>query len=200
MTHWTKLTENLKRLDQDASYCTYAALANTIGTVPAEESPWPVLKVAVLRNFTVEPLLPVLKGEIARMGFFPDFYVGDYDTIASEVMSAQSNLYQFRPDVIILAQWLEGLATRLTQRFVSLSHEEVVVEIGRILTTIAGQLENIRKHSEAPVLMNNFPLLFPAALGILDVQSRTGQINTLRSLNQELLARTKDFSNVFCVD
>ena len=48
--------------------------------------------------------------------------------------------------------------------------------------------------------MNNFPLLFPPALGILDAQSQTGQINTLRSLNQELRIRTKDFSNIFCVD
>lgn len=195
-----QVTQNLQRLEQDASYSTYIALANAINAVPMEKSPWPILKVAILRNFTVEPLLAVLKGEIARMGFFPYFYVADYDTIASEVMSAQSHLYQFKPDVIILGQWLEGLSVRFTQRFVSLSGEEVAVEINRILTGITGQLESIRKYCDAPVLINNFPDVFPPALGIMDSQSSAGQSGALRSLNEELHARISNFQNVFCVD
>lgn len=193
-----KVTENLKRLEQDASYSIYVALSNAISNVRVEESLWPILKVAVIRNFTVEPLLPILKGEILRMGFFPQFHVGDYDTIISEVMSAESNLYQFKPDVIILAQWLEGVAPRFTQRFVSLSKKEVIAETERILSTIKSQIVNIRKHCMAPVLINNFPLPYPI-VGIFDT-SEVAQINTIRSLNKELSIQTKSFSNVFCVD
>ncbi len=193
-----KVTESLKRLDQDASYSSYVALSNAISNVGIEESPWPILKVAVIRNFTIEPLLPILKGEILRMGFFPQFYIGDYDTIINEVMSAESGLYQFNPDVIILAQWLEALAPRFTQRFASFSREEVNLETERILKTIKSQIENIRKYCAAPVLINNFPIPYPT-VGILDT-SEFGQMNIMHSLNKELSVRMKPFLNVFFVD
>src|SRR3984885_6328562 len=103
------LTEFLRPRDEPPSYAQYTAVANALAAGNSQQTGRPPLKVAVLRNFTVEPLLPVLPGEIFRAGFHPAFYTGDFDAVQADVLNPASPLYAFEPDFIIVAQWLETL-------------------------------------------------------------------------------------------
>lgn len=194
------LAQCLAHIEQNPSYNSYCVTANILDNMTAEDSGLTPMRVAVLRNFTFEPLLVIFKSEIALMGFFPCIYVGDYDTIMPDVMKPDSDFYRFKPDFVILAQWLEILAPQLVTRFLSLSDDDVTMETQRVLDTIMDVVGCIRKHCKAPILLNNFPMPDYVTLGILDAQSDGMQINTLRRLNQELLHRTREFSNVYIVD
>lgn len=196
----TSLMEGLRRIDQDPSYSAYVAASNILNKTDVRDSQMPTLKVAVLRNFTFEPVMAILKTEIARLGFYPKVYLGDYDAIAADVLSADSAFYQFEADTIILAQWLEELSPRLTQRFVSLTTKEVEEECARIISGIRHQIVNIRNQTNSPILVNNFVIPSPVSGGILDVQSQNMQVNTIRRLNQTLLMEILNLKNVYIVD
>lgn len=194
------LNHSLSRLNKDGTYAAYSAVAGALERVGLKKSGLPLLKVAVLRNFTFEPLVPVIKGEIAKAGFYPEIYVGEYDTIAQDALDAGSALYRFQPDFIIVAQWLEGCAPALMTRFLTLSPSQRDDEVERILNTTSELVAALRQHSPAPVLVNNFHLPSSVTLGILDPQSEDYQVNTILKLNLELSRRIHQTRDVYLVD
>lgn len=194
------LTNALSSLANEPTFSAYAAVANFLDCVNAEESGMPQLKIAILRNFILEPLIPVIKGEIALAGFYPVIYLGDYDAIAKDVLDSDSALYRFQPDVVILAQWLEALAPVLAARFPSLTPDQVNAEIERILNMVGEFIAVLRRHTHAPVLINNFPLPPYPALGILDAQSENYQAHAFLRLNQELFRHLRQVRDVYLVD
>lgn len=192
--------QTIRQLPQTPSYDAYHATANVIDGMTAEESSLPPLRLAVLRNFTIDPLLPILKSEIARMGFFPCLLVGGHDTIVADVMDPASGLYRFNPDVIIIAQWLEAIAPMFATRFISFSEQTLSAEVQRIVDAHVAVVRAVRQRSNAPILLNNFPLPEYPALGILDAQREHWQTHTMLRLHQELLRQMQQFPDVYIVD
>jgi len=194
------LTATLSRLANESTYSAYAAFANALDRVKPEESNMPLLRVAILRNFTLDPMIPVIKGEIALMGFYPLIYLGDYDTIAQDVLDPHSALYVFQPDLVIVAQWLDSLAPALVTRFLSLSSQQVNTEMERVLTTVSEFITALRQHTNVPIFVNNFLLPRYLTLGILDAQSDSYQTHTILKLNMELFQRLHQVRDVYIVD
>jgi FkbH-like protein len=194
------LITTLNRLANEPTYSAYTAVGNALESVAPEATDLPRLRVAILRNFTLDPMVPVIKGEIALAGFCPAIYLGDYDTIARDVLDPHSALYAFQPDLVIVAQWMEALAPALVTSFLSLSSQQVKAEIERVLTTVGEFVAALRRHTDAPILINNFPLLSYPTLGILDAQSESYQTHTILKLNLELLRRLRQTRDVYLVD
>jgi FkbH-like protein len=190
----------VRALDSDPTYVAYVAASNALARVSADEAGLAPLKVAVLRNFTIDPLLPVLGGEIARSGFMPSLHVGAFDAVASEVLDPRSALYAFAPDLVIVAQWLEALSPALATRFITLLPAEVENEIERVVATIEEIANAFRRASAAPLLVNNFPLPIHTTLGILDAQSDQHHTHAILRLNHELLRRLRAVRDAYVVD
>jgi len=189
---------SFKRLKEEGTYSAYSSLSNLIKSTKIPNSN--DLRIAVLRNVTIEPLLPVIQGEAALIGHHPNMYVGDFDSIASDIFNSDSLLFAHDPEVIILFQWLEGLSQALSETLLSLTAQDVEDNIKHVLDTIQMQITAIRSHSSAPVLINNFPTLYRSTLGILEAQSDTHQSQILEKLNQGLRKISQDSHNIFCVD
>lgn len=195
----TKLASTLRRLASEPTYGAYTAAANALEAVTPEESGLPSLRVAILRNFTLDTMIPVIKGEIALSGSYPMIYLGDYDSIARDALTPDSALYASQPDFVIIAQWLENLTPSLVARFLSLG-PTVNDEIERVLTETEAMIASLRRHSNAPILVNNFPLPAYTTLGILDAQSEDYQTHAILRLNLELLRRVRQWPDVYLVD
>lgn len=194
------LKNTLSRLEKEFTYSAYVSVSNALDRVKPEENNMIVLRVAILRNFTVDPVIPVIKGEMALAGFHPLIYLGDYDTIARDVLDDSSSLYEFKPDIVIIAQWLEALAPSLITKFRSFSSTQVNDETERVLSTMSEITEALRQNSNAPILVNNFQLPSYLTLGILDAQSQNYQTQTILKLNIELFNRLCRIPNVYLVD
>jgi len=190
----------LSRITKESSYSVYAAASNILDRLDPTESKMPVLKVVILRNFTVDPLIPVIKGEIASAGFYPVIYLGGYDTIAQEVFDPQSAQYMAQPGLVLISQWLEVLAPALATRFPSLSSSQVNDEIDRVLNMISQFITALRQHTNVPIVVNNFLLPCHSAFGILDVQSEQYQTHAILRLNLELLRCLKKIRDVYLID
>jgi FkbH-like protein len=190
----------LRRLSLDSSYSAYAAAANTLHELAPEASELQVLRVAISRNFTVEGMVPVLEGELARAGFYPQVYLGEFDAISQDLFDLRSGLYSFRPDFIVIAHWLETLAPTFGSRFISMSPTEVTAEVGRVLEEIRIRIATVRQHSVVPLLVNNFVLPPYPTLGILDSQSENHQIGSVLRLNAGIQTIAREFLDAYVVD
>lgn len=195
-----KLSAALARLCTDPTYAAHAAVSAALKGLSAAETGMQPVRVAVLRNFTVEALLPVIEGELARTGFHPVTYIGGFDTIARDALDPASALYAFQPDFVILAQWLDTLSPLLAARFMSLRPEAAEAEIERVLGAITEIIDALRRRSNAPVLLNNFPLPRYPTLGILDAQSDAYQSGALLKLNDRLRQCARQYRDVYLID
>ena len=92
-----KFESIISNLQQNRTYSNYCATENAINGLEHND----YLKVAILRDYTIEPLIPVLKGEICLLGFMPSVYLGEYNAIAQDVFNSESEFYKFNPNIII---------------------------------------------------------------------------------------------------
>jgi FkbH-like protein len=196
----SSLNSALSRLREEKSYSRYLAASNALDEIGQGGSDLVPVRLAILRNFTVDSVIPVIAGEAALAGLRSHFYTGGFDTIAQDVFDSSSQLYSFQPDCIILAEWLESLAPQLTGRFLSLSAEQVEDEVNRVLRSIREILVAIRKRLNVPVLLNNFPLPTYPTLGILDCQSESFHTGAILRLNQGLQRMAQESDGFYVVD
>src|ERR1039457_6329406 len=68
---------------------------------------------AILRSFTVEPVVPVLKAGAYAGGVALETHLGEFNAYAQEILDPGSALYRFQPDVAVLAVQTRDVAPAL---------------------------------------------------------------------------------------
>ena len=194
----TEYLDALVKLKKGGSYGSYVLAESDI--LNASETDLPELRIAVLRNYTVEMLTPVIIGEAAMMGFRPNVYIGGYDTVLQEVLDGNSQLYQFKPQIIILTLWLETLSPFISNSFPTMEKSDVEAEEKRIIDMIENCLTSIRRNTNAVVLINNFTLPGTSSLGIYDLQTENSQTQCILKINQMLGDIIKKQASMYLVD
>ena len=190
----------LQRLDEGSTLADYLHCAQALESLDPREGCLAPLKIGVLRNFTVEPLLPVLKTELARAGFAAEFHLGDFDVVVQAAMDPESAFHRSQPEIIFLGLWLETLSPQLCRCFVTLGPERATAAAAETLEQIQTLLAALRQHSSVPILLNNFPLPIHPTLGILDAQHENYHTGTILGLNRQLQRLAGEFRDVYVVD
>ncbi len=192
------LAKAIAAVNTNPTYLSYSELANFSGELV--DHGFEDYRISILRNFIVEPFIPVIKGEAIRLGFDPNIYIADFDTIPASVFDSTSKLYRHKPDLIIIALWHEDFLKNLVSKFTTLSVDEVDFELNQAIETIRNWLSAIRRNSSAPILINNCPIQFINTFGILDYQSGKYQTETLLNWNRLLLKMSGVFSDVYWIN
>lgn len=185
-----------ERLISDKSYAKYLFFDSEI----KKEDYSNEFRIAILRNYTVEILVPVLRGEVALQSTFPDVYVGEYDNVLQEVMQRESSLYTFNPDVINVSICLQNLSPKLTHEYTSLSYAQIIDEVDRIRNFYANVIGAVRENTNAAVLIENLYREPVACAGILDYQLKTAEKNIVEELNKAIYDLAIQHENVYVVD
>src|SRR5207253_10764141 len=63
----------------------------------------PPYRLAILRSFTVEPMVPLLRAAAFSAGIDLTVRLSEFNAHAQEILNPASALYDFAPDVVILA-------------------------------------------------------------------------------------------------
>ena len=142
--------------------------------------------MAVLRSFTVEPLVPLLRAAGFANGLDLTVWTGDFNAYAQEILDSESRLYGFAPDAILLAVQTRDLAPELWDGFASLSEAERAAVAERAATELDGLLAAIRERSAAHVIVHGLEQPPQASLGALDAQAAEGQRESIRRINRAL--------------
>jgi FkbH-like protein len=157
-------------------------------------------KLAILRSFTVEPIVPVLRAEGFAYGIDLDVYVGDFNTYVQDIVDADSSFYRFAPNAVVLAVRTEDVAPDLSREFADLSPEDARKAAERVVHSYEQWIGSFRQHSQAALIVHSLEHPRHASLGVLDCQSETGQSGLIRQINRELRRIAASHRGVYLLD
>ncbi|HEX5323316.1 MAG TPA: HAD-IIIC family phosphatase [Capsulimonadaceae bacterium] len=164
------------------------------GTEPA------ACRVAFLRSFTIEPVLPLLRASAALHGLDITAQVGEFNTYAQEILNPASSLYQFNPQIVVLAVQTRDLMPATWERFADLSSAEVLALVDEAEQSLRGLVGAFRSRSKAHLILHNFEEPAVSATGIFDAQSACGQREAIVRLNASLRRIAADHTGVYILD
>jgi len=133
-------------------------------------------KLHVLRSFTVEPLVPLLRAEAFVGGIDLTVRTAEFNVWAQEIYDAKSPLFAERPDAVIVA----------------LEEPDP--------TELLGALDFFRRHSDAAVIVHNRAVPASPSRGVLDAQSDASEREAVQEINKRLRQTAQQFRGVYILD
>lgn len=160
------------------------------------------LRLAILRSYTVEPLIPYLEVECALAGIGLELFVGDYGTYRQEILDPRSGLYAFDPRAVLLLVDRDELAPGLTRDFLLRDAHEIREAQVATVADLTALAETFRANSDATLILQTLipPARSPA--GLADGRLRPGQREAFRQLNLDIfrIADSLPGTEVFDLD
>jgi FkbH-like protein len=157
-------------------------------------------KLAILRSFTVEPIVPLLRAEALAYGIDLEIHVSDFNTYAQDILDEKSSLYRFVPNAVVLAVRADEAAPELWSGFADLSPEVAQEAADRAVRGYEQRVRTFRQHSQAALIVHSLERPAFASLGLLDDQSDSGQSGLIRQINRELRRIASDNHGVYVLD
>ncbi len=146
---------------------------------------------AVLRSFTVEPVVPLLKAGAYAAGIALKTYLGEFNAYAQEILDPGSALYRFQPDVAVLAVQTRDLSPALWRG--EPAADDVLSRFG---DWIAG----FRKHSKAALIVHSLEVPAVSSAGILDSQRGDSAADAIQCINHGFRALAAQYRGVYILD
>src|ERR1035438_5111332 len=134
---------------------------------------------AILRSFTVEPLVPILKAGAYTAGIALETHLGEFNAYAQEILDPGSTLYAFQPDAVILAVQTRDLAPGQWRG--ESAADDVLSRFGDWIGTF-------RKYSKAALIVHSLDVPAVPCAGILDAQREDNAAEAIQRINRGLRA------------
>ncbi|MFO0827690.1 MAG: HAD-IIIC family phosphatase [Phycisphaerales bacterium] len=157
-------------------------------------------RLAILRSYTVEPIVPMLKAGAYCAGIALDVYLSEFNAYVQDIINPSSPLYAFQPTVVVLAVQTRDIAPDLWLRFVDLSPQQVDESAQHIVDAYRSWIETLRRHTKAHVIVHNLERPAHPALGAFDRLAERSQLETIEKINAGIAAIAKAKSNVYVLD
>jgi FkbH-like protein len=161
---------------------------------------WLTCRVALLRSFTLEPVVPLLRAAAAVEGIGLDVHLGDFNTYAQELLDSQSTLYRFNPEIVILAVQTRDIAPEIWADFGRLQPSEIRAAIDRVAESFYFWVEAFRSRSNAQLLLHSLEEPPAPANGVFDAQTSFGQVEAIREINRQLRRIAAEHAGVYVMD
>ena len=157
-------------------------------------------KLAILRSFTVEPIVPLLRAEAFAYGIDLEIHIGDFNTYVQDMLDSQSSIYRFAPNAVVLAVRTDQAAPELWRDFADLAPDAAQQAAERVVGSYEQSIGAFRKHSQAALIVHSLERPSSPSLGVLDSQSEAGQSGLIRQINRELRRIAAGFHGVYTLD
>lgn len=157
-------------------------------------------RLTILRSFTVEPVVPLLRAAAFINGIDLTVHVGEFNTYAQEILDDKSSLYSFAPNIVILAVQTPDVAPELWWRYSELSPAEVQATIERTLANFSNWVRIFRSHSDEYLILHSFEAPSFPSNGLLDSQAELGQVAAIQKINQGLRRIAASTRGVYVLD
>ncbi|HEY0837643.1 MAG TPA: HAD-IIIC family phosphatase [Azospirillum sp.] len=158
------------------------------------------LRIGYAGNIVPGVLTDYVELACAADGMAVESHVGAHGQEMQEVLSADSALRRFAPNLLVLAVSLRVLAPRLVHAYPTVPEEERRAAFDRILDHVLGWVRAARRETEATLLVANFPVPGHPAAGIADLRDPLGEVEFVQRLNLDLLVRLRGEPRAFLLD
>ncbi len=156
-------------------------------------------RVAFLRSFTVEPLVPILRSAGLVAGIDATVHVGEFNSYAQEILNSNSGLYRFNPEVVFLAIQTRDIAPELWDGFADLSEGDAQTAVDRVLQSYSGWVRKFRENTKASLVIHNLEKPV-ASMGVLESQRKFGQLSAIERINTGLREICGEHRGVYLLD
>jgi len=157
-------------------------------------------RLAILRSFTVEPAVPLLRAAAFSTGIDLSVHVGDFNAFAQEILDRESSLYRFAPNAVILAVQTADIAPDLWRDYVDMPGEAVEQAMQRVSNSMSQWMSAFRERTQATLIVHNLEQPIRPALGIMDCQIETGLSDAVQRINQDIRRAANKFRGVYVLD
>lgn len=157
-------------------------------------------KIGILRNITVDNYLPFIKYLFINAGINPNIQMGDYDVVIQEVISKDTSLFNFKPDLLIIFLDVRILSPNLIYKYSELSGDEINKEKETILEYFQMLFNSINYNFATKVIFHLFELPSNPAFDIAEIQNGEGQRKIIQSLNDSIIEIAKHYDDIFFVN
>jgi FkbH-like protein len=187
----------------------FLSLSPTLGTAQQIANTLPLelpdrapvrLKVAFLRSYTVEPSIPFLRALARLHGIEVNVRVGDFNSYAQEVIDPASWLYEFDPQIVILATQTRDVAPELWNGSGDVSADEATAVVSSIVAPLASLIERLRSRTSASLIIQNLQQPLIANAGLHDSRREFGQQELIRIVNRRLSLEAQKHDGVYVLD
>ncbi len=145
-------------------------------------------RVMILRSFTVEPMVPLVRAAGACWGLDLEVRLGQFNAYAQEVLDPTSPLYSQPTDVAILAAQTRDIAPELWTAAADHDADELQAVVERVVADYSTWIEQVRSRSTCHLIVHNLEKPVQPASGIYDVQRSDGQCQAIETINARLAA------------
>lgn len=157
-------------------------------------------RMAILRSFTVEPLVPLLRASAFAHGIDLNVQLGAFNAYAQEILDAESWLYRFAPQAVILAVQTCDIAPDLWRDYADLGPEERSVAVARVTEEFRAWVRAFQQRAPAHLIIHTLEQPTAPSRGLLDGQSESSQSQAIRTTNEELLRLARSYKGVYILD
>lgn len=158
------------------------------------------LRLMVLRSFTLEPVVPLVRAGGLLTGLDIDVTVGDFNTYARDLLDPASPLYgSAAPDAVVLAVHTRDIAPALWSGTVTDSETRRVVA-DETVDELCGLLTAFRERSSIPMIVHGLESPANLSLGIADRREQFGQHAAVEHMNRELESAAGEIADVHFLD
>jgi len=157
-------------------------------------------RVAILRSFTVEPLVPMLRAAGFANGLDLTVHVGEFNAYAQEILDDTSVLYRFQPQAVLLAVDTRSLAPELWSEYAEMADNGGAAVVARVIQQFNDWVRAFRRHSDAHLILNTLAPPARPALGVHDGQASPGQYQAIEELNRQIRAIAQDNRGVYMLE
>jgi len=157
-------------------------------------------RLAIVRSFTIEPIVPFLRAQSFATGLDTVVQVGNFNTYAQDFLDFDSSLYRFGPDVVIVAVRTADLLPAIWAESPLSDGGEWKRKADHMLTDCELWIKKFRTRSRAHIILHNFEMPAYMASGIIDGQSLSSQKGTIVYLNEGLKRLVTEYPGVYVFD
>jgi len=193
----------LKAVEAEPGHATILSVAERLDALaPAAEAPATRrVRIAIIGSSTLDHVRGYLSVYGRLAGLAPEFYLGPFDQYAQDILDGDSPLYQFAPDVVIVAVHGRALFPALYDRPFDLDPAGRRAAATEVVEDVARLLGALTRRTTALVLLHTFATPQYSPLGALDRRDPFGQTAIFQAINEGLAERVRrDFPSVHLID
>lgn len=157
-------------------------------------------RLAILRSFTVEPMVPLLRAAAFCAGIDLTVHVSDFNAHVQAIMDPGSTLYSFAPDSVVLAVQTRDIAPDLWNDFTGLTAEQVRSSIARVTNDFQLWIRAFRQKSSAHLIVHNLEMPAFPPTGLLDIQADSGPCAAISEINHSLATQASEQFGIYVLD
>ena len=143
-------------------------------------------RLGILRSFTVEPMVPLLRAAAFCAGIDLAVYVSDFNAYVQAITEQDSALYKFRPDAVILAVQTRDVAPEVWDHASALGVEQAQASVARVAGDFRDWVQGFRRNSTAHLIVHSLEQPVLPSRGLLDTQPGMSQSAAIAQINTEL--------------